>query len=326
MPVRETIEVVAGILQDARGRVLICQRPAGKPLAGYWEFPGGKIESGESPDAALRRELAEELDLEAGATQALLRLTHDYPDRRVVLSVRRIAGWTGAPRPLEAQPLAWVRPEELHGYALLPADWPIVAALTLPDRCLITPEPGNETGAFLGRLEAALERGVRLVQFRAPGLSSQAYAALAPEVIRLCRRAGAKVLLNAAPELARDLGADGVHLNARRLREATQRPLPRPMLVGASCHEPGELRRAAALGADFALLGPVRATASHPERAPLGWASFAAWTAEAGLPVYALGGMQVGDIERAHRAGGQGIAAIRGFWQASETETNEGNL
>jgi len=121
--------VSAGILRDATGRVLIAQRPAGKHMAGWWEFPGGKAADGESGVQALARELAEELGVRVGPCHRLLELRHDYADRRIVLDVYIVADYAGEPQSLEGQALKWVDPTALGAEALLPADRPIVEAL-----------------------------------------------------------------------------------------------------------------------------------------------------------------------------------------------------
>src|SRR6185312_8528944 len=120
------------------------------------------------------------------------------------------------------------------------------------------------------------------------------------------------LLVNHDIELARELGV-GVHLRAAQLRELRERPLPRDAWVGVSCHDAAELDLAAGLGADFATLSPVRATASHPHAAPLGWERFAQLVEDARLPVYALGGVGPGDLDHARAAGAQGVAGIRAF-------------
>lgn len=125
----EPLRVAAAVLRDAAGRVLITQRPAGKHMAGYWEFPGGKLVADESAAQGLARELSEELGIEVGSCRELLRLRHAYPERVVELHVFTVEGFTGEPRGLEGQPLRWVAPEALASEALLPADWPIVEAL-----------------------------------------------------------------------------------------------------------------------------------------------------------------------------------------------------
>ena len=123
-----------------------------------------------------------------------------------------------------------------------------------------------------------------------------------------------RLLINADIELARELGT-GVHLRAAQLREMHERPLPCAQWVGASCHDADELERAVELGADFATLSPVCMTSSHPGASPLGWARFAELVREARLPVYALGGVGPGDLDRARAAGARGVAGIRAFMQ-----------
>jgi len=131
------ILVVAAALYDAAGRVLIAQRPPGKHLAGRWEFPGGKVASGESESQALARELREELGIEVLASRALMRLTHSYTDRSVELSMWIVERYTGVPRALDGQQLRWVAPADLGAQDLLEADRPFVAALAL------LPPPGR---------------------------------------------------------------------------------------------------------------------------------------------------------------------------------------
>jgi len=232
----------------------------------------------------------------------------------VLLDVWEVRRWRGSPRGLEGQPLRWVAREALAGERLPAADRPVVRALRLPELMLVTPEPGGDRRAFLARLERVLARGVRLVQLRARTLGAEAYEALAREALALCRRHGAALVVNAEPDLARELGADGVHLTEARLRALRARPLPEGLLVGASCHGAAALAQAAEIGADYALLSPVRRTPSHPEARPLGWEGFEALVAGLPLPVYALGGVGPRDVERARLAGGRGVAAIRALW------------
>jgi 8-oxo-dGTP diphosphatase len=124
-----TVHVVAGVIADADGRVLLAQRPAGKHLAGGWEFPGGKLEDGEAPLAGLQRELREELGIEVHAATPLLRVTHAYPEREVDLDVWQVTDWRGTPRGLDGQQLRWCARDQLATAELLPADLPVVAAL-----------------------------------------------------------------------------------------------------------------------------------------------------------------------------------------------------
>ena len=128
-----TIRVVAGALFDSQGRVLIAQRPAGKHMAGRWEFPGGKIDTGESELDALRRELFEELGVRLETAERMLELSHDYPERRVQLCMWRVTAYRGEPRTLDGQALKWVHPADLSSEDLLEADRPIVQALQEPN-------------------------------------------------------------------------------------------------------------------------------------------------------------------------------------------------
>lgn len=307
------IEVVAAVLRDRDGRVLIAERPAGKPLAGFWEFPGGKLGPGEPAASALQRELKEELGIGVERAHRLLHLSHIYPERRVHLDVWRVTRYSGTPASCEGQRLAWVPPAELPSWNLLPADEPIVASVKLPPLMLVTPAPGD-TADFLARLEASLESGVDFVQFRAPDLSSEAYASLAREVIASCRRHGARVHLNAAPRLALELGAEGVHLSQAALARFSLRDLDRRLAVGVSCHSAEEIDRVLAYAPDYLSLGTVQVSASHPGASPLGWDGFQALTRLSPVPVYAIGGLGYGELSEAQRRGAHGIAAIRGLW------------
>ena len=313
------LHVAVAVLVNARAEVLLSRRPDHVHQGGLWEFPGGKVEPGEDVTAALRREIREELGVAVGRCTPLIRVPHRYPDRSVLLDVWRVDDFEGEPHSREGQPVEWVPVDALRSRDFPAANRAIVRALELPQTYLITPDPApGRPGALLPGLEASLDAGVRLVQLRARGLEPAALLALAKEARVLCRRFGARLLLNADPRLAEQAGADGVHLRAALLRQLDGRPLGESRLVGASCHTPAELQAAAALGADFAVLSPVRATASHPQAQPLGWEGFAAQVAAATLPVYALGGLQPQDLAQAIACGGQGIAAIRGLWKGDE--------
>jgi 8-oxo-dGTP diphosphatase len=312
----KTVRVVAAILKDSVGRVLINQRPEGKPWAGYWEFPGGKIEIGETPQAALNRELHEELGVEVLDAGPWIHLSHDYPEQHVDLQVWRVRSYRGEPRARESQSLSWVAEHELSGWNLLPADAPIVTAIRLPPLMLVTPSPGPDRGKFLQILDGVLKRGADLVQLRASELGPSDYASLARAATDLCHRQRARIILNAAPELVRDVGADGVHLSNARLSSSAGRLLPQEYLVGASCHDEASIRMASRHGLDYIVLGPVQATPSHPSAPPLGWDGFKRLTSCSTLPVYAVGGMLPEYLERVRSLGGHGIAAIRGLWEA----------
>lgn len=309
----DVVEVVAGVIRDARGRILLARRTEGRDLAGAWEFPGGKREPGESAGAALQRELHEELGIDIRVGERLIRVPQAYPHKRLRLDVYDIASWRGHARGLEGQALAWVPPHRLAEYPMPPADIPVVAALIQPDRYLVTPEPDSDDAAWLASLERALVAGVRRVQLRATACEPARWHALATAAAEMCRRIDAQVLVNRDIALAQSLGA-GVHLKSEQLRELRERPMPGDIPVAASCHDAAELRVAQDLGCDFAVLGPVLPTASHPGAPVLGWDGLAMLREEVALPFYAIGGLVPGDIATAREHGAQGIAAIRGLW------------
>lgn len=305
---------MVGVIADPQGRILVTRRPGHAHQGGLWEFPGGKLEPGETPEEGLARELAEELGIRIQGSQPLIRVHHDYGDRRVLLEVRRVTAYDGAPGGLEGQPLAWLHPDAMEAESFPAADRPIITALRLPKLLLITgPDPGDPPN-FLSRLQSALAGGIRLVQLRAHALDPAAYRRLAEDAYALCEAAGARLLLNRDPLEVIGLPRHGLHLRARALGSLEARPGLPGDLIGASCHDTQELTRAAALGLDYALLSPVRRTASHGEAPPLGWTRFAELVDPAPLPVYALGGLGPEDLQDALHHGAQGIAAIRGLW------------
>lgn len=311
----ETLHVaVAAIIDDAQ-RVLLAHRPEHVHQGGLWEFPGGKCESGESIEAALEREIYEELGIRIGTRRPLIRVPHRYSDRSVLLDVWQVESFTGRPHGREGQPVEWVPLDVLGERAFPAANRPIIRALQLPTAYLITPEPGEDHETFLAQLQRRLDDGIRLVQLRAKGLDDAGYRLLAERVIAQCRNSGAQVLLNATIELAVQLGADGIQLSSQRLQQMVARGLPDSLLLGASCHTGDELAHAHIIGADFALLSPVKPTASHPDAPALGWKAFEQQVAASAMPVYALGGMTPSDIDAAIAHGGQGIAAIRALWE-----------
>jgi 8-oxo-dGTP diphosphatase len=304
--------VVAGVLTDVRGRILLARRTAGRDLAGAWEFPGGKVEQGETAFQALDRELHEELGIRVLAAEPFISVPQAYPSKRIVLDVHTVTAFEGTPRGRERQALAWAPPEKLSSYPMPPADRPVVAAINDSARYLITGET-VERGAFMARLDRALLAGVRRIQLRARGLPPAELAALARDAAIVCGTRGAQLLVNGEPGLAADLGI-GVHLTSRQLMALEARPLPPELPVAASCHGADELAQAERLGVDFAVLGPVRATESHPDAVPLGWDRFSQLREGVSLPIYALGGMKPADVGTARRHGGQGVAGIRHLW------------
>ncbi|MEP6908583.1 MAG: Nudix family hydrolase [Pseudoxanthomonas sp.] len=308
------IHVLAAVITDVRGHILLARRTDGRELAGLWEFPGGKREPGESPEQALIRELQEELGITVQVGAPLINVPQEYPDKRLHLDVRHVTAWTGTPRGIEGQALAWITPDKLERYAMPPADRPVVAALRQPDHYLVTPEPGDEHAAWLDRLDAALLAGVHRVQLRARNLHGQRQLReLAASAVALCRHRNAEVLINGDLELAQSLGV-GLHLRASQLLDFSARPVDAGTTLAASCHDREDLLQAQALGCDFAVLGSVQPTASHPGVPVLGWDRFATLRESVSLPLYAIGGLSPADLPQARQHGAQGIAAISALW------------
>lgn len=305
------LHVVAAVIRGGDGRILLAQRPANKHQGGKWEFPGGKVEPDETSSVALCRELHEELGIEAIGLHPLIKVRHIYPERAVLLDVWEVSAFTGEPHGREGQPIAWFDAEQLPLLEFPPANYPIITAARLPGLCLITPEPADSE-MFLLELEASLQAGVRLLQFRAKSLSTEQYAVLAQAAIALAHRYGAKVILNSPPVMLP--AADGLHLTSQQLASGVKPVLATGKWLSAACHDAGELEMAANLGVDFAFLAPVMPTLTHPEAQSLGWDAFAGLVENVNFPVYALGGLQPADMQQARTFGGQGIAAIRSLW------------
>ncbi len=307
------VHVAVGVITDPSGAILIAQRPSHLHQGGFWEFPGGKVESGETVIDALKRELQEELGVTVHEMRPLIRVPYDYPEKSVLLDVWRVVSFSGEARGCEGQPVKWVSRHSLTDFNFPAANGPIVMAACLPDQYLITGDFINETD-FLTRIERALGRGVRLIQLRVQNMSIERFSELAEEVFVLGGQYSARVLVNASPDLAAHLGADGVHLNASRLMSLSSRPLGQEKYVAASVHNEEQLSHAMKIGADFIVASPVLPTTSHPAATLLGWEGFQSLTRLARCPVYALGGMTPDHIAQSQSLGGQGIAAISSMW------------
>lgn len=306
------VEVAAGVIFRPDGRFLLGQRAPETFYPGYWEFPGGKVEPGESAAAALVRELDEELGIRVTRLRPWITREHLYEHAHVRLHFFEVAEWSGAVNDHVHSALSWELPEAPDVAPMLPANGPVLKSLRLPRWMGITQCAELGWAAQLQRLDTALARGLRLVQVREPTFDEDGLVGLAAEVRARAREFGALVVVNGPASVAEKAGADGVHLSARALADVGVRP--NFEWVGASCHSRAELERAAALGVDYALLGPVQATLTHPDQAPLGWETFGTWVRELPMPVFALGGLQAQDMDAARSAGAHGIAAIRATW------------
>ena len=308
------VDVSVAVLERADGRVLLARRPPEKVYAGYWEFPGGKVEPGETFPQALAREVDEELGVRVRRADPWITNVFTYPHATVRLHFFRVREWDGEPHAREHDGLSWEDPQHVALEPLLPANGPVLRGLTLPTEYAITQAGALGTAAFLARLEARLADGLRLIQVRELGFDRGQMQDLAAAVIARARPHGARVLVSNDIAMAHMVGADGVHLTARQVAAMDARPdLP---LVAGSCHSRSELGAAVRLGVDFAVLGSVKPTASHPGASVLGWDAFAEIAADTPIPVFAIGGLQIADRAEAWRRGAHGLAMIRGAWTA----------
>ena len=312
-PPRTPLHVAVGVIEE-QGQILVTRRAEELHQGGKWEFPGGKVEPGETVEEALRRELEEELGITPQDIHPLIRIPWHYPDRHVLLDVWHVQRFSGEPHPREGQPMAWVSLSQLQELDFPVANHPIIHALQLPDTVLITPEP-DDREVFMNHLEGILKQGkVKLVQFRAKTLSASEYTEWARPLSDLAHGYDARVMLNGLQHRNAGFKADGWHLTSTQLMSMTSRADITNGLLSASCHNLNEIKQANRVGLDFILLSPVRKTKTHPDAEPLGWSRFGELADQASMPVYALGGMSVQDLTQARRQGGQGIAAIRSLW------------
>ena len=306
-------DVVAAVIYQADGGYLLAQRPPGKAYAGYWEFPGGKVEPGETLDAAIKREIREELGIEVHVACPWLTRTHVYEHASVRLHFFRVCEWQGTPRGLEGQRFAFEMPGAETVVPMLPANGPILHAVGLPQAYGVTGATAVGIDKFMPALEAALTNGLRLVQVREKKMAAAPLRHFAQAVITRCHAHGARCLINHDAALAQAVGADGVHFNAQQLMRTQARP--DLAMVGASVHTRAELDHAVHIGCDFAVLGAVLPTASHPGAAGIGWDGFSAIAGGSAIPVYAIGGMNDSHLyPAAWRAGAHGIAMLRAAW------------
>jgi 8-oxo-dGTP diphosphatase len=312
-PLVGRVEVAAAVVIRDDGEFLLAQRPAGKVYAGYWEFPGGKVEPGESAVEALARELQEELGIHVERAYPWITRDYDYEHAAVRLRFFQVRSWRGEPHGRENQRFSWQAVCRQTVTPLLPANGPVLRALKLPTVYGISDVANLGEAEFMRRLERALQNGMRLLQLREPQLTGDNLLKIASRVVRLVHDYRARVVINGNFEVAGLSGADGVHLPSAQLMRTQARPAFD--LVGASCHDAEELTQAVVIGADYAVLGPVLPTPSHPGRRGIGWKRLATLLENYPLPVYALGGLRVSDLDAAWQAGAHGVSLLRRAWE-----------
>lgn len=309
----KTLHVAVAVIENDSGHVLIAKRPDHLHMGGFWEFPGGKVEAGESVLQALHREIREEVALEVHAARPLLQIPFRYPDKQVLLDVWRVTGFSGSAQGCEGQQVLWVSRDKLDTYEFPPANRAILTALQLPERLLVTGD-FSSIEECLQRARRAFEIfGIRAVMLRAHHLDQGEYARLADALAELCRQFDARLLLNTEAGGVRDV-ADGLHFTSRRLLSCQKRPVSQHKLFGASCHNVAEVQHALAVDADYLLLSPALPTNSHPGAPSLGWEGLTALLSLCPVPVFALGGLDDTHLQHAKSLGLFGIAGIGAWW------------
>lgn len=311
------IRVAAGVIINQNQNILLAQRPEGKPWSGWWEFPGGKIEEGESVEQALSRELEEELGIKIAGAQIWVRYIYEYPKNIVELWFCKVTQWQGEPKGLENQALAWTLPHKAHELGdLLPASLAPLQWLQIPQVYALSQwQKPEHVEHYMTRFEAALAQGVRLFQFREPnwpdGPAAKSLKAVFASMLARCHEKGVRLIVNSVHPISWALMADGIQLRAQDAVQLEQRPLPKDKLVGVSCHHLADILYAQQLDTDFMVLGHVLNTPSHPDAEPLGWTQFQTFAQEAGRPVFAIGDQSPATLAQAQFHGAHGVAILR---------------
>lgn len=313
------VHVAVGVIVNADGKILIAKRSLSAHQGGLWEFPGGKVDAGETVGQALVRELHEELAIDVLASQPLIQIRHHYPDKSVLLDVHKITQFVGIPVGNEGQPIQWVDAKELENFEFPAANRPIISAINLPEKYAITGAYVDEID-FIARLNSVLAAGLNIVQLRVADFSVGAHQSLLNTVLETVNQSNANLVINCSlaefsrAKQSRPDTSFGLHLNRHHAAAINERPVGRQVLFGVSCHNAEEIVHAQNIGADYLLLSPVLPTSSHPLVSSLGWEQFSVLVELSNIPVYALGGVGSEHIKAAQSCGAQGIAGISAWW------------
>ena len=308
---KKIVHVAVAVIRDPQQRILLAKRALDQHQGGLWEFPGGKVENGESVEQALVREIHEELGIRVSQCQPLIQIPHHYPDKSVFLDVYEVTAFDGEPEGREGQPIRWVSAAELDQYEFPAANKPIVKACQLPKAIFITPAIAE--AELLAATHKAIQAGANAVMLRAHHLSDDDYAELYTKLEYICQQYSVLLIANRDVAMAERLNAQAAHLSVKAQALLDKREAFSGQFLGASCHSLAEAQAAFAKGVDYITLSPVNNTQSHPETAPLGWDVFADCVTKLTLPVYALGGISGQDLDKVRALGGQGVAAINAW-------------
>lgn len=323
-PTASVVHVAVGVIKKDN-KILIAKRPKHVHQGGLWEFPGGKVEAGESVRQALARELKEELNIDVLSTEPLIKIEHDYGDKKVLLDTWSVTEFSNEPEgPVgrEQQLLHWCSIKELSAFEFPKANRNIITAIVLPKAIMIT-GVWKTPEEFEWRLKRGLESGVQAIQLRAHHLTFFEYKKYFKQAQQLCQQFEAVLIANTTVDnfkiLEQECGATALHLRFRELNNGAVngRPVANNVLLSASCHTQSECEQAMSMGVDYLLLGAVNSTNSHlKEQRLLGFDGFEFLCEKVTVPAYAIGGMESVDISAVRQKGGQGVAAISAYWGA----------
>lgn len=309
------VHVAVGVLLNEDDEVLVALRSAELHQGGLWEFPGGKVEPGESVESALAREFEEELGINISACSPMTQIRHDYVDKSVLLDVWRVREFEGSPEGREGQPIEWRAISDLKAKDFPQANERIIRVLRLPARIAVTPDVG-EFEQVSKLIEYQIEQDLQLIYFRQTELAAATYLDWYARAEQLSK--GSSTRLMFCPPSDRIAGfampeIQALHITSKQLQSVQSRPTPRQILFSVSCHNLQELQKAEEVDADFAFLSPVSATDKYSSTELLGWDGFRNLAGQVNMPVFALGGMSEADLAISRAYGAFGIAGISTF-------------
>lgn len=304
--------VAAAIKKD--DKILLARRPPHLHQGDKWEFPGGKVETDETAEQALVRELREELNITPTSYRPLITVRHQYVDKNIKLDVWLVEEFEGEAEGKEGQLVIWVRHQDLGQYKFPEANKPVLPTLELPQTCAITPAALTIDKVVMSQVTSRISTHP-MILLRAPLLARGQYRDLAEQFAVLTKDSATKLLLNSNAESVYQLDAAGLHFSSRRLMNASARPIGKDKYFSATCQSSKDLEQAKRMDADFIFVAPVKSTASLPHAKALGWTDFSLLCDRINRPVYALGGVSGDDLFQAWKYGAQGVAGISEFWK-----------
>jgi len=307
------VHVAVGVIKNQDNEVLISKRADHVHQGGLWEFPGGKIESGEKVVDALKRELKEELGITCQQVRPLSEIEFDYGDKKVCLHTQVINEFMGTASGCEGQLVQWVKLNSLKDYSFPEANVAILRQIQLPELIQIT---GQYTTIkeLLSKSEQCFRNGVSMLHFRAHHLSDTEYISHAKVLKSLCADYEVAMIINRNQKVFEEIDADGLHLTRYESLKYVDRPVGREKYLSVSCHSKQEIKVARHLKADYCFISPVKVAISHDAGEAIGFEAFKCFCHQSPFPLYALGGMTTNDIKQVRSLGGAGVAGISEYW------------